>query len=372
MYLIVGVDPGTKTGIAALNLDGGIVGLHSSKDLGFDRTLDYLMSLGVASVLASDVSPTPQFILKLASSLGCRVFIPKKSLQVGEKIKLTWDHTTGDSHQRDALAAALNAYNAFRNKFGKIDSLDLDDKIKTEIKHRVLQGVSVDDAIREYKTKQIPAKPKEEPPKIKTKKPPEEERVNKLLQQNQDLKKQVKSRDEEIKKLKNDVIKLEDKISRMKTAHAIELKKDVEIKKRDGIIKNIEYRVSSLEKKIRDTEEEKIRNAEELRKLWALLSTKKITPVGVFPQHFNGMTVINRRLKKQDQEKIRDIKIAFTDDPENQKILAEKDITAGDMGCLHSIANYFYTTPEELNKTKKKPSLEEIIEEYRAKRSLTT
>jgi predicted RNase H-like nuclease (RuvC/YqgF family) len=146
LHLIVGVDPGTTTGLASVDLKGRVVDLFSSKDLGIDKAIEHLVSLGSVSVIATDVAPAPGFVLKMASKLGAIVYAPPESALVLDKIALTRSHRTDDAHQRDSLAAALIAYGAYRNKFAKIDSLGMDPSKADEVKHLFVRGYSIDKA----------------------------------------------------------------------------------------------------------------------------------------------------------------------------------------------------------------------------------
>jgi predicted RNase H-like nuclease (RuvC/YqgF family) len=84
VYLIVGVDPGTTKGIAALDFRGNVVGVLSGKEMGLDAVLEYLIGLGTVSVVATDVCPAPDFVLKVASRSLAQSFMfrpnPRKSL----------------------------------------------------------------------------------------------------------------------------------------------------------------------------------------------------------------------------------------------------------------------------------------------------
>ena len=120
MHLIIGIDPGTTTGLAAVTLDGKVRHSESYRNAGADQILRTITSLGRPSLITSDVTPTPGSVLKIASSLGCAVFTLYEPLSVNEKNTLTSGYDTGDLHTRDALAAALNAYNKNKNKLNKM------------------------------------------------------------------------------------------------------------------------------------------------------------------------------------------------------------------------------------------------------------
>lgn len=379
VYLIVGIDPGTTTGIAALDFRGNVVGLHSSKDAGIDRVVDHLVAIGKTSLIASDVAPIQEFTSKLAACLGAEVFVPGESLSVNEKILLVRDYETGDSHQRDALAAALNAYNRFKNKFQKIDSLNFDEssEFSDKVKHLLLHGKSIEravaelrkekeerqkDTLAERKLLDTESKKNHEKPKPIT---PDElrikdERIKTLEKQNLYLQEKIIFLENELKNLKASV-------SRIRLKQYIEPKGDVKIKEKDRIISSLEYKISVMEKDLS--------GLSLLKGLLKNTAERGISLVGVFPEAINGLTCIKRRLKHRDANQLRNVKLAFTNDASDREYLTEQDIVVGDVKYLKSSAGYFYILSKDLHEIlhakKKLPeafSLERLIEDYQTER----
>lgn len=62
-------------------------------------------------------------IEKLASNLGCKVFFPEVSLHNVEKAKIIkkYKMKIKDSHQKDALAAAIKAFRNYHELFLKVE-----------------------------------------------------------------------------------------------------------------------------------------------------------------------------------------------------------------------------------------------------------
>lgn len=366
LYLIVGIDPGTTTGIAALDFDGNPVDVFSSKDLGLDKTIEYLISLGNVSMIATDVNPTPHFVSKLSAQLGSVVFTPPESLSVNEKIFITKGYKVENSHQRDALAAALTAFNKFRNKFQKIDSLKLG-IAGDEVKRLVLHGLSISKAQKKLEDEKERGKieiekiiQKEKP--IKKKLISEEEnKIKKLEKQNLILRKQIYKKEEEIKRLRN-------AISKIKKRYDVKLKGNVEIRKRELSIRNLEYRLDDVRGKLE--------RVEKLKKLWQKAANGEILPISIFPEQTTGLVWIKRRLKKKDLNKLDGIEIAFTDDPINMEFLMDKEIITVNTKYLSEVEGCGYVYARDIAKIResggvkatKKISLEEIIEGYRESR----
>ncbi|MCS7097874.1 MAG: DUF460 domain-containing protein [Candidatus Methanomethyliaceae archaeon] len=163
-YLIVGIDPGIVCGIAILDLNGRVLHLSSGRNITRGQITRTIISLGRALVFASDVNPPPSMILKLAASHNAIIFYPESFLKVEEKsiiiekIISEQNIKVKDSHQSDALAAALKAYLSYKNKLEQCIShvkelgaqVDLE-----EVKALVIRGMSIRDAIMTSKIPKV-------------------------------------------------------------------------------------------------------------------------------------------------------------------------------------------------------------------------
>jgi predicted RNase H-like nuclease (RuvC/YqgF family) len=146
---------GVTTGIAILDIKGKIVDLSSKKEATKAELIKYIMKFGNPLIIASDVNPLPKGIDKLASSLGCHIFYPKVSMSNKEKEKMIEEYKEEikDSHQKDALAAALRAFRNYHAMFLKIEEVvkkfereDLfEDVVKRVLKKR---SESIVDAVK--------------------------------------------------------------------------------------------------------------------------------------------------------------------------------------------------------------------------------
>jgi hypothetical protein len=104
---------------------GNIVNLSSKKEVRRSDVIRHILKFGSPLIIASDVNPLPKGIEKLASTLGCSIFYPKVSLTYKEKAKIIDDfrERIKDSHQKDALAAALRAFRNYRGVLLKIEEV---------------------------------------------------------------------------------------------------------------------------------------------------------------------------------------------------------------------------------------------------------
>jgi hypothetical protein len=119
----VGIDLGTTTGIAILDTNGSVISLSSKKETTKNEIVKHIMKFGNPLIIASDVNPLPKGIEKLASAVGSKVFYPNTSMTYKEKVKIVDDYKEKirDSHQKDALAAALRAFKNYHSMLLKID-----------------------------------------------------------------------------------------------------------------------------------------------------------------------------------------------------------------------------------------------------------
>lgn len=123
--MIAGIDLGTTVGIAVLDTKGNIVNLASKKELTKSEIIKHILKFGDPLIIASDVNPLPKGIEKLASSLGTHVFYPEVSMTYKEKAKIIDDYREmiKNTHQKDALAAALRAFKNYHSMFLKVEEV---------------------------------------------------------------------------------------------------------------------------------------------------------------------------------------------------------------------------------------------------------
>ena len=174
--LIAGIDPGTTCGVAVLTLGGEPLYLDSHKGLTRAEITDLLIKIGQTVLVAADVSPAPQFVEKLAKSIDATLFTPKTTLEVAEKQELASACSklckveVKDTHQRDALAAAIKALQQFKNKFEQAETRIRELGVQVsidEVKALIVKGYSIQRAIELLLPKPVKVeKPIEKVPRI--------------------------------------------------------------------------------------------------------------------------------------------------------------------------------------------------------------
>ena len=164
--IIVGIDPGITVGIAAVDLSGNVIALHSERNMPVGEVFRFISELGHPVVVATDVSPAPGFVEKIARSFKAQLFVPQESLRVEEKNELLRNLgiTVDDDHQRDALAAAYKAYLRLKPKLehveAKLREAGLSRKAD-EVKALVIQGYNLGEAMQKVARRERPREEEE-------------------------------------------------------------------------------------------------------------------------------------------------------------------------------------------------------------------
>lgn len=123
-HVIVGIDPGKTAAIACLDLSGRVVHLSHARFVGFEWFVGQIRSVGTPVIIASDKKGEEGTLSRLAAAFGSRVYVPRSDMSVRKKKFLIENEKPVESlHERDALAAAVNAYNAYANKFNQAEKL---------------------------------------------------------------------------------------------------------------------------------------------------------------------------------------------------------------------------------------------------------
>ncbi len=268
-YIIVGVDPGVTTGVAILDMDGNILEVRSGKELTRGEIIRLIAKHGIPIVIATDVTQVPQFVEKLAKALNSQLFQPPRPLTVVEKRtlvqeylkKLDMEEISLDSHQRDALAAAIKAYQGLKNKLSRVEAHIKEMGINVPIdpvKTLVIQGMSIKDAINKVICELEERRKKQEVKKtvevVEKQISPE---ILDLKGQLQAKEKIIERLEEQLQKLKEKIYELErenqklrELIEKISSEQAIEIRKKKEILFREKEIERLKKENLNLKKEI--------------------------------------------------------------------------------------------------------------------------
>jgi len=124
MKTIVGIDPGTTTGIAILDMktDSGFCKTFSKKGATLSELCDYISENGTPVIIACDVKKPPSLVKKTAAVFDAVLSKPRRTIRIAEKRRLV-NRSIRNRHEMDALAAALLAKRKFSILFRKVESI---------------------------------------------------------------------------------------------------------------------------------------------------------------------------------------------------------------------------------------------------------
>jgi len=263
--LIVGIDPGMVTGVAAIDTHGNIHLLTSGRNLDRQEILSKLISVGKPIVIASDVNPPPETVVKLAQALQAELYVPPYTLSTAEKqgiidryidkhVKINVE----DTHQRDALSAALKALNYYQSKLRQAEAylskLDLDINVD-DVREAIIRGKSIAEAIEDEIAKLLQVREerevKKEIPKVQV------VNVEKYLKKIRELEREIISLKEKNKSLKDEVKRLKEELREYRRHEDLETKtfRDLstlssEVKRLSDVIRSLEGELIQLRDKI--------------------------------------------------------------------------------------------------------------------------
>ena len=244
-YLIVGIDPGTTTAIAALDLDGNLLHLASSRQMNMSGVIESLYKVGKPLIIASDVQEMPYSVEKIRRAFSAIAYSPKQDMSVNAKIDLSSPFPYANDHERDALSAALEAYRQYRNKFQNLAKRvppghDLD-----EVRARVIRGHALEQVLGDLKVKPVAPESAEPAVVIDAKR---DERVRVLDGMVKRLRTFVAELQEAVKEREYEIHRLQTRLRRIHTARDSQLAKDTGITKREAIIQSLKKRLRKEER----------------------------------------------------------------------------------------------------------------------------
>lgn len=118
--VLVGIDPGTTTAVAIVGLDGQVLDVLSTRTADTAAVTEWIIDRGRPIVIAADVESMPSTVEKIRRSFSAAGWTPECDLPVDEKQHRTREEGYDNDHERDALAAALSAFDAYEGQFERI------------------------------------------------------------------------------------------------------------------------------------------------------------------------------------------------------------------------------------------------------------
>ncbi len=243
-FVIVGIDPGTTTAVAMVDLNGNLIDVRSKKGWSCGEVIDHITSVGKPVVVATDKSNPPDLVLKIKASFNAVLWTPKEDMSVEKKRQITSKYTYLNDHERDAIAVAVSAYNSFKNKIMNVEKrvpagVDVD-----FVKAEVIRGNSLKEILKEEE-KRVGRVEKREvvtTPNVNVR------LIRELREENEILRKKVKELSEEVERLRFKIVEMS--------------KESYERIRKDNLVKSLQNEIREL----REALKEKDRKIEELEK----------------------------------------------------------------------------------------------------------
>ena len=155
--IIIGIDPGTTTGYAVLDIHGKLLDKGSSKELGLSDLIKIVIKYGIPIIVGTDKAKIPGFVEQFAAKTGSKIVFSETDLKVEEKRALTKEYIYKDSHEMDSLASALYAFNSYSNLISRIKKY-IEETKKHYLFNQLLiyvikEDISIKDAVQIIETK---------------------------------------------------------------------------------------------------------------------------------------------------------------------------------------------------------------------------
>jgi len=166
-YIIVGIDPGTTAGIAALNLDGDLIHLSSSRILNPAEIISVISGIGKPVLIATDKADMPSGVEKIRRAFSAAAWTPSKDVLIKDKYELVEGYLFSNDHERDALSAAVCAYRSYANKFDSVRKRMPPGTDFDVVRAGIIRGLSLEQIIAGIENpEEVPAEPETIPTEL--------------------------------------------------------------------------------------------------------------------------------------------------------------------------------------------------------------
>lgn len=233
--LIIGIDPGTTSAAAAVNFEGELTDIESGRDMSNSEIIQQIVDWGKPVVITSDKGKTPSKVEKIARSVGAEIYEPREDLPQQKKNQLGEGENT---HEKDASAAALNAYNHLQKEIRKIEQISREyDISELEASRKYFKDISIIEKNEDTKDKDTSSEKTSD----------NDEALNTRLNRKIDrLENQVEGLEESNQQLKSKNEELRDRIGEKRDSVKKEVVKEEEVRKLQSIIEEREEEIEKL------------------------------------------------------------------------------------------------------------------------------
>lgn len=269
--LIIGLDPGQNTGIAVMNFAGKIIKVDSMRSAARGDIIREITLLGDPTLVAADVRPPPDFVVKISKMLNATLFFPEKLYSSDEKNQIVNEFTESSgtkikgTHKRDALFAAIRAFSKYKTLFDRIDN-ELSESGSVRLRNKVKQivikdEVNIQDAIDEIRNREKVVERPEIPLEKEVVLTENEEVLTGKIDSLKELVDRQTTHIEnledmneealgELEKLRNEGKELSNRIKKITNKQSQDLKRERTIKNKDDELRFLRGRVKELDSEL--------------------------------------------------------------------------------------------------------------------------
>jgi uncharacterized protein len=153
-HIIVGIDSGKRAAVACLDLSGKPVFIANGTFVGLEWFVDRIRTAGTPVIIASDKKKPNKLPAKLSAIFGAILFSAGYDISVQRKKEIARKYGISNLHERDAMSAAVAAYNSYKNKLNQAEVFAREHNIEDQdsLKTMVLKRYSMHEAATEKAT----------------------------------------------------------------------------------------------------------------------------------------------------------------------------------------------------------------------------
>jgi len=264
-HVLVGIDPGTTTAVAVTNLDGNVLDVFSTRTADTAEVIEWIVERGRPIVVAADVEPMPETVEKIRRSFDAAGWVPESDLPVDEKLHRTREHDYDNDHERDAMAAALYAFDDHADQFDRIAEKVPPNVDLGEVTARVVAGGdSVETALAALaEDEESDDEETEHSPRELT---AEEKRIKQLESQVERLEDHVADLEDTIERKEGRIGQLEGDLEAAKSEERKEVRERREVSRLERETDRLERELDERDERIAELEGK----LERLKELWKL------------------------------------------------------------------------------------------------------
>jgi predicted RNase H-like nuclease (RuvC/YqgF family) len=263
--VLVGIDPGTTTAVAVVGLDGEVLDVLSTRTADTAAVIEWIIERGRPILVGADVTPMPETVEKIRRSFDAAAWVPDRDLPVDVKKHRTREVASDNDHERDAIAAALGAYDAHADQFERIAAKVPPRQDLGAVVERVVADEESVEAVLADLTEQE-GDDEEESEHVDHEPSPEQRRIRQLEGQVEQLQEHVERLEAQLEQRDEQVEEYEQQLSEARREERREARERREVTRLERTNERLEREIDEERERVSELEGK----LERLKALWKL------------------------------------------------------------------------------------------------------